>query len=566
MLMSPFGVNEMYSLGYWLKDYGYYPRCWPLFTFMEHGNGADDDIAYEIESEAPIIFRYPLRHIEQHKKISAKPVYCLMNPTVHCRIKNNIAQSTDTKGTLFFPAHSTPDIENLLNWDEFILSLDNIPEHFKPIDICLHPTDINKGLGYIFIAKGYNVYNAQTHNPDKFAENFYAILKNYKYSMSNSIGSYTFYSVEMGIPFSLYGKEPIYFNNTDPNVESGNYESYKGHSAFIKANKLFDGFHTNISKDQLEFVNTELGKYNTISRVKASFLLYKAMVIYLAKHPGYFFSIITHLIKEIVKKLKTFFLLIPFILYKRLLKRKDWDVILDSRIYIKLREVVKLKLEYSGCEIKQSLMGKQIIIRDSLKYLQSLRNIFAEEVYRFTPNSKNPFILDCGANIGLSTIYFKHQFSGARIIAFEGNPIMYDLLNGNLHAFGYDDILVENKVVWNEEKLIYFSHNSGFNYSNIEEKAKDFNNGANIQSVRLKNYLNEKVDLLKLNIGGAQIKVIEDCEELLENVWNLFIEYHCEVGMKKQLDYLLSILRKSGFEIQCNEVIENSINIFAKRK
>ncbi len=58
----------------------------------------------------------------------------------------------------------------------------------------------------IFISKGYKVVTAGNPHDNTYTQKFYAILKNYKYTMSNLIGSYTFYSVEMGIPFSLYGR------------------------------------------------------------------------------------------------------------------------------------------------------------------------------------------------------------------------------------------------------------------------------------------------------------------------------------------------------------------------
>lgn len=38
MYYTPFWVNNVYSLGYWLKDYGYYPKCLPLCSYMDHGD------------------------------------------------------------------------------------------------------------------------------------------------------------------------------------------------------------------------------------------------------------------------------------------------------------------------------------------------------------------------------------------------------------------------------------------------------------------------------------------------------------------------------------------------
>ena len=39
--------------------------------------------------------------------------------------------------------------------------------------------------------------------------------------------------------------------------------------------------------------------------------------------------------------------------------------------------------------------------------LKTYKEIFVEEIYKFETTKSHPVILDCGANIGISTIYFK---------------------------------------------------------------------------------------------------------------------------------------------------------------
>lgn len=280
VLKSPYWVNESYSLGYWLKNYGYYPEHWPLYTYMDHGTAPNDTIqAHELETNAPLIFKFSPRMVKAYKKISRKPVYNVMNPTIHCRKTNKIEKSPDAQGTLFFPAHSTEVIDDETDWDTFITGLDNIPEQFKPLDICLHMTDVVKGLDKIFEARGYKVLTAGNISVNEFVENFYSILRNYKYSMSNLMGSYAFYSVEMGIPFSLFGPEPLYYNRGEKNVESGAYTSYKQQPTYQKALVLFKGFYAKITPEQKEFVEYELGINHSISRAWAAFLLYKTYLL-----------------------------------------------------------------------------------------------------------------------------------------------------------------------------------------------------------------------------------------------------------------------------------------------
>lgn len=286
---SPFWINEVYGLGYWLKDYAYYPQKFPLFCYMDHGVALYDTIPpHEKENNAPVIFKYSRRLVKEFRKASDKPVYCLMNPTIHCRNKKKIKQNPDAKGTLFFPAHSTDSIDDDTDWIKFIENLKSVTNHFNPIDICLHYWDMKKGIDKIFINNGFKVLSAGDPFDIKFPENMYMILKNYRFTMSNLPGSYTFYSVEMGIPFSLFGSEPKYLNKGDANMELGAYTSYKEQATFKIALTLFSGLFTEITPEQKKFVNFELGKHHSISRIKASFLLYRALIQYYRKYPDYF--------------------------------------------------------------------------------------------------------------------------------------------------------------------------------------------------------------------------------------------------------------------------------------
>lgn len=300
---SNYWVNNVYGLGIWLKDYGYYPNCLPLCNYMDHGMTLADQISpHEIENDAPVIFKFSPRHLSEYRKKSKKPVYCLLNPAIHYRVKNKIEQNANASGTLFFVAHSTPDIDDQTNWDDFIANLSNIPEQYKSIDICLHHHDIVKGLDVIFRNKGFKVVSVGSPYANNYIEKFYSILSSYKYTMSNLLGSYVFYSVEMGIPFSLYGEDPTYFNKGDRSLKAGIYNSYKDHPSYQMGVKLFSGYCTHITESQIRFINKNLGKDDSISRSKTCILLYKALFQNMFTHPDTIKPVIRSLLKSIKQK------------------------------------------------------------------------------------------------------------------------------------------------------------------------------------------------------------------------------------------------------------------------
>jgi len=71
-----------------------------------------------------------------------------------------------------------------------------------------------------------------------------------------------------------------------------------------------------------------------------------------------------------------------------------------------------------------------------------------------------------------------------------------------------------------------------------------------VRAVRLRSYLaNEPVDLLKIDIEGAETLVLEDCADLLPNVERLFVEYHSFEGRPQTLHQLLAVLSNAGFRV-----------------
>jgi FkbM family methyltransferase len=575
----PFIVNQTYGLGYWLKDYGRYSDDLPLCTYMDHGMTLFDKIPeHELINDAPIIFKFSPRLVEIYKQQSNKPVYNLINPAIYYRNKYNIQKSTFAKGSLFFVGHSTRDIDDHTDWDCFVASFQAIPENFYPIDICLHPADLEKGLDTYFRNKGFNVISAGPAYSDDFLGKFYNNLRNYQYVLSNLIGSYTFYSVEMDIPFSLFGEEPNYFNKGDANVEKGYYNSYKEQPTYQKAKSLFSGFHKVVTEEQKDFVEFETGKNTTISRKETHYLLYKAFILYMAKHPknwGYIKTAIRMQINERYKigyrMIRNFYLGLkaPAESPKPILKMSNWE-----RTHIRYLADHGIKTTV--------LSGHKIRFMQPHWFLHNYDEIFKQHVYYFESANKKPLIIDCGSNIGLSVIYFKMLFSESKVIGFEPDPTIFDLLNYNLESFKYSGLDLNNSAIWKENTTLTFK--KGYLDGHIVEDRNESSDFISVKAVRLRDLLEkyDKVDFLKIDIEGAELDVLEDCSSYLNKVDNLFIEFHNKGGRYlKELNKLLLILENNGFRYHMKEAynfvsypysetakknfdeIYNSLNVFA---
>lgn len=201
-----------------------------------------------------------------------------------------------------------------------------------------------------------------------------------------------------------------------------------------------------------------------------------------------------------------------------------------------------------------NIFDKKIKVNSPFWYLHGLEELFVEETYRFNSDSDTPRIVDCGANTGLSIIYLKKLFPKAKITAFEPDSNIFKLLQENLNEFGFNDVELINKAVWNKNSSIKFLASGavgGRISENEDEKTVE------IQTARLKDLLNEPIDFLKIDIEGAEFDVIDDCKDKLENVKNIFIEYHSEEKREQKLDEILKILKDAGFKYYIKEAWNN---------
>ncbi|RZM01189.1 MAG: FkbM family methyltransferase, partial [Pedobacter sp.] len=90
-------------------------------------------------------------------------------------------------------------------------------------------------------------------------------------------------------------------------------------------------------------------------------------------------------------------------------------------------------------------------------FLHSVHELFVGEVYRFKSDKQTPYIIDCGANIGLSVIYFKELFKDAKVLAFEADPTVYKQLQKNLGEYKYNNLDLVNAAVWDSKTTLKFS-------------------------------------------------------------------------------------------------------------
>lgn len=193
-----------------------------------------------------------------------------------------------------------------------------------------------------------------------------------------------------------------------------------------------------------------------------------------------------------------------------------------------------------------TLPGRPFEIVDALSFLEMFEEIWEREVYRFAARSEKPFILDGGANVGLSVAFFKKAYPQSEIIAFEPDQKIFAVLERNVKAWGLQGVSLVPRALWTDATTLPFlpEGSDGGRVARPGDPA-----AGRIQSVRLRDYLSRPVDLLKVDIEEGETEVLEDCHDLLGNVAHLFVEYHGAADRPQRLPRLLSVLAGAGFRL-----------------
>ena len=190
------------------------------------------------------------------------------------------------------------------------------------------------------------------------------------------------------------------------------------------------------------------------------------------------------------------------------------------------------------------LFGKEFEFVDGPGFLFLHDEIVAKEIYKFATDSPTPYIIDGGANIGLSLLYFKRLYPNARIVAFEPDPDIFATLQKNCRTFAFEGVELSDRALWTENGFLDFRKEGS-----LGGRLADNGSAGDVRvpTRRLRDLLTSKVALLKLDIEGSETEVLEDCADLLLNVENLFVEYHSFADRPQSLHRLLAVTHDAGF-------------------
>lgn len=235
----------------------------------------------------------------------------------------------------------------------------------------------------------------------------------------------------------------------------------------------------------------------------------------------------------------------------------EYDFKTKVRVYIKYIAIT-FKLFIINRYIllnEENIFGLKIKAFDygSIHFLY--REIFLKGGYYFKSDVNDPVIIDCGANIGFAVIFFKWIYPNSTIYAFEPDKKAFNLLKNNILTNNLDKIHIFNLALWEKkQKLPFYVNNQKPESLSMSFEKNNLNQDRIVvSSSPLSKYILRKIDFLKMDIEGAESKVINELikSKKINKVKQMVIEYHHKRNQNKSsLSTFLNNLEKANFEYQ----------------
>lgn len=196
------------------------------------------------------------------------------------------------------------------------------------------------------------------------------------------------------------------------------------------------------------------------------------------------------------------------------------------------------------------LQNFTIFYNNSEEYHHLKREIFTSNLYYFETSNPKPLIIDAGAHIGLSTLYFKKVYPGAQIIAIEPNPKSFEILEKNIFENQIDGVTTINAALSTakgQEKLFLDSSDDEWHSTASFHKGSwagtQKSSEIIVKTLTLSEFINQPVDFLKLDIEGSEQKVLTQAASNLKLVSEMHVEFHTHAT--QSLGKLVELLEKT---------------------
>ena len=235
---------------------------------------------------------------------------------------------------------------------------------------------------------------------------------------------------------------------------------------------------------------------------------------------------------------------------------KKWGV--DGlKLYVKKKNIFSPYIQFQLPELRAP-----IFLRHNTSDVKTFDKIFLDEEYHVSLDHPPEIIIDAGANIGAASVYFAARYPRAKIFSIEPETSNFEMLLKNTAP--YPNIRCLQKALWfTNEPLVIKNQNVNKESFEIGQKEEDREQEI-IQSITVNDLIQQfdlpGIDILKIDIEGAEKEVFSNNMEWLQKVGLIFIEYHdrkktgCRDSVVKAVaPYVKTVFQKGETDIMVME-------------
>jgi len=179
--------------------------------------------------------------------------------------------------------------------------------------------------------------------------------------------------------------------------------------------------------------------------------------------------------------------------------------------------------------VKIGRLAPRLRMRDVGGDMFIFHEVLTYGVYQVQPKwlQRRPeTIVDLGANIGLTSLFMASQYSSAKIVAVEPHPESAALLRHNLGCLGQRARVWEAAVSDHTGEARLNLANEAYNASLLRESARH----VQVRAVSMNEILGKeqisRIDILKIDIEGAERNLLAHSPVWLKKVGFMMIEMH----------------------------------------
>jgi FkbM family methyltransferase len=168
-----------------------------------------------------------------------------------------------------------------------------------------------------------------------------------------------------------------------------------------------------------------------------------------------------------------------------------------------------------------------ISMRHTVTDKVTFREIFIRREYdiELPPTINVKCIIDAGANIGFTSIFFANRYPDARIISIEPDDENFEYLSKNVKP--YQNIIPVKGALWHRNETIGIV-DRGFGKRGLMVESQQGQRGLQAFSVNdlMKQYNLQSIDVIKIDIEGSEKEVFSENYGWLAKTNCLIIELH----------------------------------------